>query len=392
MSEVVQIKNIACSCNNGMYRVSADVGDNPLWFESSDVSLLASPEAFSGGLLVQSLIMQVDLACDVSLSPIWLVNAEKIMKIYREWFGYKPIKIDAERRSDRLPQKGSQTALLFSGGVDSFYSLLRGPFPINNLVFLQGCDVLLSETERLKSMDASLREVAAQVGAKAISIKTNLREHPIAGRKFKISHGGVFSSVGHLLPEVDRLIISSSQQKGVWDLPFGSHWDTDPLWGSESLEIVHYGEEFGRNEKLRGIAGETVVQQNLSVCQGKIEDRLNDPSYNCGKCEKCVRTMLIISQSNSLQNYPKFLEKNNLNARLDEVLYLSDYLVPVYEDILAHGLEDNLAHSVILLLGRTKKIKPFIKFGRHVSKALAHLMLPKSFDRRISGFLKALKK
>ena len=64
---------------------------------------------------------------------------------------------------------------------------------------------------------------------------------------------------------------------------------TDPLLSSESFRIVHDGAGFTRMEKIETIAEWPEAFAGLRVCwAGRQRDR------NCGRCSKCVRTILAI--------------------------------------------------------------------------------------------------
>ncbi len=59
---------------------------------------------------------------------------------------------------------------------------------------------------------------------------------------------------------------------------------TDPLF-NECVEIIHDGAEARRVEKVRKIAECESALANLRVC-------FDDMNVNCGKCPKCLRTMI----------------------------------------------------------------------------------------------------
>lgn len=67
--------------------------------------------------------------------------------------------------------------------------------------------------------------------------------------------------------------------------PLGSHPLTDPLWSNEAVRIVHEGAEARRVDKVARIAGSGPVLANLRVC-------FEDMNRNCGRCAKCLRTMI----------------------------------------------------------------------------------------------------
>lgn len=51
----MHISSITASFSQDIYRVCADVDGEPLWFESADVGLLSSPEAFASAMLIPAL-------------------------------------------------------------------------------------------------------------------------------------------------------------------------------------------------------------------------------------------------------------------------------------------------------------------------------------------------
>ena len=69
--------------------------------------------------------------------------------------------------------------------------------------------------------------------------------------------------------------------------PDGSHPATDPLWSSATRRMVHHGRGAMRWQKLDRIAREPGVLDILRVCW-------QDKGFNCGRCEKCLRTMVLL--------------------------------------------------------------------------------------------------
>jgi hypothetical protein len=76
--------------------------------------------------------------------------------------------------------------------------------------------------------------------------------------------------------------------------PHGSHPFTDPLWSSDSVEVIHDGAEFCKIERVMAIAQSDVVLDTLRVCFRHLE------RYNCGRCEKCVLVALALHQAGTL--------------------------------------------------------------------------------------------
>ena len=69
--------------------------------------------------------------------------------------------------------------------------------------------------------------------------------------------------------------------------PGGTHPLMDPLWSTESVRILNDGAEATRIAKVARIAQSDTALGHLRVCWENRQGR-----YNCGRCEKCIRTMI----------------------------------------------------------------------------------------------------
>jgi hypothetical protein len=205
------------------------------------------------------------------------------------------------------------TALCFSGGVDSFYTLLRSGHEVQYLVFVIGFDMGLGDVERAATFGASLRAVAAAAGARPVVIRSNIREHPVfASVSWEHSHGGALAAIGHLLSGVaGQLLISSSHSRDDV-IPWGSHWMTDEFWSSERLRVIHVGAELLRRQKLTRIAAEPIVREHLRVCWEN-----QTPTGNCSRCEKCIRTRLTLLDCGALADFAVLEGEESLARHID---------------------------------------------------------------------------
>lgn len=356
----VSISEIKEERSGNTSRVTAKVNDFPVWYESEDTVLRASPEAFGSALLVAGLLQESQLVFTDPLSPAWRQGVSMLLHVFNEWWGlpYLPPQSPEASENTSGSQNGhaKETALLFSGGVDSFYSLLRGRFPPDRLVFILGYDIPLEDKPRMDAFYNTFVEVASKMNKKRILIKTNLRDHPLVGtRNWMQIHGGALAGTGHLLSnEVGRFLISSTNPYSV-SLPWGSHWRIDELWSSENLHVVHIGAERSRNDKLRSIASESIVQNNLRVC---LEN--NSPTGNCSFCEKCLRTMLVLHQMGKLEQFKVFDLSESLETRFKNAkppIQTMGILLKGYEDILKRGLTPSLDRAVRDFINRYEVAK-----------------------------------
>ena len=304
----MRIENLIREEIEGRHKVSADVGGYRVWFESAEVELQPSPEVFGSAFLIPALFQKKRLEFDDPVDGVWLSNAVKILPTVKQWWGLPllgphagAIK-DSEEVSEIERDTRTGSGLCFTGGVDSFFTLLRSGRRISHLIYVHGFDIPLDDIARFSAFRESFELIAGRFGIKPVIIRTNLRDHPaFRESSWQLTHGGALAAIGHLLNhEVGQFLISSS----IWhemDMPWGSHWKIDHHWSSSKLEIVNFGAQYPRYRKLIAIAGDPLVRHHLRVCW---ENR--SPAGNCSKCEKCVATRLILFECGELDNFPVF--------------------------------------------------------------------------------------
>lgn len=240
------------------------------------------------------------LRLDGPVSPELIGSVPAIQSIFRSWFS-DTTSIEVEAESAPEPQADG-VACFFSGGVDSFYSVLTHIDEITALVFVHGFDIQPRHVQLRTQISTSLRAAAAALGKPLIEVETNVRA--FADRYTAWSeeyHGSALASVALMLsPQFRRFYIPASFPPR-YTAPWGSHKDLDPLWSTESTAIYHDGAGASRVEKARLISESAVAMRYLRVCW---ENR--GGNYNCGRCEKCVRTMVNLRVVGGLERCSTF--------------------------------------------------------------------------------------
>jgi hypothetical protein len=328
--------------------VAASVNGTRISFRSADVALRPSAEAFASALWLPALHADRDLEIDAPLDPSFVDNLNAFAAVAHEWWGYQPRRIrSAGRRTLEPPPTVHATALCFTGGVDSFYSLLRTPPTPDVLVYVVGYDVSLAEPARAGIVESHVRAVADAVGARAVVIHSDLRQHPVvAALNWEWAHGGALAAVGHLLADVVGTTRISSTFDLADDRPWGSHRRTDPLFSAADARIEHVGVEIPRDEKLAAMCHEPLVQQHLRVCWEHLTDDLN-----CGQCDKCVITMVELDLCGALDAVATMPGSDGLVDRID-ALATTRYL-KTYRRLLADQLHGAPAAAIGRLLQRS---------------------------------------
>lgn len=353
--EDIRITDLRTLSGSAATRACATVDGEELFFESEDTRLAALPEVFATALLPIAATEGVRLIIDSALEPTWLRNVERVLRVWSSWWDSPAhssrvlVPLRASQPAGRQPA-ASEVGLCFSLGVDSFYSLLRSGRPIDRFVVAEGYDVPLGDDERMHAVRAAVRDVAERTGVKVSVIRTNLREHRTGRRMdWERGHGGPLAALGHACSAtIGELLISATKSYSA-NRPWGSHWETDPGWSSTRLAVSHIGAERSRTDKLVELLDEPLVQRHLRVCW---ENRA--PAGNCGECEKCVRTMLILAVNGRLEDFQAFPDPGRLPARINALPEISPYLVPVYRAARDRARARRLRRAIDRLIQRSQ--------------------------------------
>jgi hypothetical protein len=333
-------------------RVCAQASDGAVWFESADARLVPATEAYGCALWIPCLARRMSLILEGEVCPEWYGGLPHLADILHQWWQYATALPGVKLGAPYDLRPVTSTGLCFSGGVDSFYTLLRYRQPIHYLIYLHGYDVMLEDWRRLADVEESVRQVAAEVGAKAIFLRVNLRQNnTFSGAPFERTHGGGLAAAGHLLADhLQRLLISSSYPYDT-DHPWGSHYRLDPHWSSSRLEIVHFGAERWRSEKLRIIASEPLVQRHLRVCWQYL-----NAGRNCSRCEKCLRTQLGLAACGMLDRSEAFDRQTSLAERVNALSYVANPdMIDAYRSFLEGELDAETADAVRRLIERSRR-------------------------------------
>ena len=331
--------------------VLADVVGEELWFCSYGAKMTASSHGLAALFLLPALKTGAVLCMDGEVEDSAKKRFYQIASIANRWWGFlaKP-RLRFHGKIDETVSTAGRTALCFSCGADSFFSLYQNLNDIDDLVIVRGYDVPLDDDVRFEALRVNALAVADALGKRLIVIETNLREHSFFAKVgWKISHGAALAALGHFLsPEIDRLLISASFPT-AHIRPWGSSAEMDPLWSSGQLQVLHVGDEVWRAEKLRQISVEPLVQCHLAVCW-----RGMGVPLNCGKCEKCLRTQLTLLVHDQLHLMEVFPNPDQIVDSLDQLKRVKQEYI-VYESFLEKDLPREIKDAIVRLLKRSSR-------------------------------------
>lgn len=235
--------------------------------------------------------LKYGISTDLPVDKLLIDNIADAQKLLASWYRYlEPVPITAPHRTEPSTD-GRGVGCFFSGGVDSFYSATQLGDEITHLIFVHGFDVDIEDEElAAKALDGA-RRAARAFGKTLIEVRTDLRRFTDRSRCDwgLVYHGAALAHVGHLLAgHLERIFIPATYDSSELR-PWGSHPHLDPLWSGGRVQFIHHGEEATRAQKVQTLIDNDVAMANLRVCW-----KHPAGEYNCGRCEKCVRTIISI--------------------------------------------------------------------------------------------------
>ena len=221
-------------------------------------------------------------------------NVRELMGVWKSWYpALRDVHFELELADGPGDLQGNRVGSFFTGGVDSYFTALRsiepGAVATDDLITVWGFDLPLADRASFARRRERLSGIAEELGKRLVVVATNLRGTRLKEASWgRLSHGCALASIGHALEGRYRSVVIASTWSYENLVPLGSHPLTDPLLSSSSMEVVHDGATHNRFRKLEYIARSESALRNLHVCFRAASD------YNCGACEKCMRTMAIL--------------------------------------------------------------------------------------------------
>ena len=243
-----------------------------------------------------------DLRFEAPVSPRLVTGAEAASRKFEAWWGYRAVRIHAPEAA-ALPV-GPAVGALFSRGIDTTATLLRSlrgeiGQPATHLLSVYGAEWRFSPATHEAIWQGNVA-AAADYRLPLIRLTTNA-PHLLRGRiGWPRSHGATFASIALALGPRFGSVLFGSSQRPEHVRGHGSRWDLDPLWSSESTAIVHDGAELGKLGRAAIVATDPIGLRHLKVCWAV------DGPGNCGRCEKCLRTMTCLEVAGALEHTDRF--------------------------------------------------------------------------------------
>jgi len=355
----MRIENLKHETRDHTARVEATViwedSDRPqreIYFETDEAFaeyLSPNPHAFLVACLMPAVHHgEKRISLDETICPELRNGLITDMRWFEAWYCSvcRPVRIEAKPgvRPPRLGREERAGSFL-SGGLDSLATLRanRLDFPRDHPRSIKdclvvygfdfgGCEGADQQAEPFERALISLLNIARDAEVNLIRVCTNIR-HLDDNVDFwmKEFHGAALASVAHAVSNRLTRVNIASTAKIPRTLPWGSHPLLDPNYSSTDLRIAHDGLRYSRLEKAELVAGWDTALKNIRVCNENPPDALN-----CGRCEKCVRTMLEFLAAGGLSRASAFPVNDVSRELLEEVLTVEElrYCVSEYSELI----------------------------------------------------------
>ncbi|MEA1967280.1 MAG: hypothetical protein U9N77_03570 [Thermodesulfobacteriota bacterium] len=347
-----------------------DQPEKEIFIETSNEfgsSINLNPSAFLVGSIIPALYFKERrVAVDGRISPFLIEGLETVMALMENWTKgeFKPLVIESSRAVSLFEQlPGNRAGMVFSGGVDSIAALRLNrlryhknhPGYIRDCFFIHGFDIggVVERGMKYHVFERAfnaMEKITHDAEAELIPVYTNIR-HLCDERDLWLNRffGAVLASVAHAFSSRINLFYIASSYDVNNLVPCGSHPLLDPEYSSFDVRIRHRDLSWSRIDKIRLISDWDNGLKHLRVCLANVKDHLN-----CGKCEKCIRTMTALLAVDALHKSDAFIENDvtpemfepfKINIRHREPFYCE--LIPLLKEKGRDDLVDTIKEKFV---------------------------------------------
>ena len=324
--------------SNGMSTLSTeiDIDDDKrvVWVSvEQDYGKFLSPERADYalvGMLAYAMRHGHDIICEAPVTEELLYNIQEYLiptLVRSDSRGY-PVKIQADIALPlyKLPCANALNGGVGTGvsfGVDSSYTVLKhfnSDYPSQNLthlcIFNNGSAVIANPSKREEIFEHA-EAIAKELNLPLLKVESNVRT--FIEQKHNLSHTYKDALIIYALQKLWRFYYyGSTYSFARFSLRRNLHGDPalfEPLlldcFSTSELRIVSSGSEGSRLDKVAYIANNPIAQKYLHVCVAE--------SFNCGKCGKCLSTLLELDALSKLDNFREVFDIDDYIKRRKEV-------------------------------------------------------------------------
>lgn len=365
---------------NGIIRYCVTIEDKyksrDLWYsvdECHRTLLTEKLDAFLIGLIIPAMFSGEDIYIKGKVSRKLLHNAhgplQEMLKVIIP--SLQSIKIEAQEVVTSCNTKDSGVATGFSAGIDSF-SVLADYYYSNNdfnnlthLLFNNVGSHGKGGDELFNNRFNKLKKITNIIGLPLIKVNSNLDSFYNETLYFKQTHTLRNASVALLLQNgISSFMYASAYH--FKDCTINKSNDTSksdpislPLMSTNDMDLISVGNEYTRADKTKMVSQISDSYEFLDVCISHRDRKF----INCGKCSKCLRTLVTLEIYGALIKYSKVFDINAYRKK--RTIYLMLLLGkrdPMSLEILELAKTNNFSFPVISLSGYYLGISHLLAF------------------------------
>jgi hypothetical protein len=299
-------------------KIKARDAERLVWYEfPEDLAPEVGDSGESWALLMLPLASRTGepIELDLPVDPLFLENVRGLTATWSHWYAdLRQVSILAPTQP--APPSHGKAAQFFSGGLDSWFTLLRHSestqrFPqvghVDDVITIQGFgNIPIDQQEENRKLAQSVRETAEHYGKRSLPIATNMRvpmDHAwkMAWLRWGPQTHGVALAAAALFLSRRYSAVKIASTHRFWEsFPYGSHPMTDTLYSTSRTTFSHDHALYGRPDKIERIAESDYAVGRLRVCNATKAAR------NCSQCIKCHRMLLCFDSLGLLDKAKSF--------------------------------------------------------------------------------------
>jgi hypothetical protein len=312
-TEPLTVRDVESGNGEASARLELEGRVHVVTLRSSGGTVAGNPDPFLALALAPAMAAGRPLRVEGEVSPVLLAAIPRIQRMLH--WGYPElteVPVQARSRDEALGARASGVGAFFSGGLDSFYTVLKRRNDFTHLIFVDGFDTPPGYQRRRAQVAESVRRAASELGKPLIEVETDHREFVTDYVALWPAHYGAIAAAAYLLSsQLGRIYRPGSTNYAEYAFAASGSLDhlVTPLWSTDRVDLVYDGFEASRCDKAVLLAQNDVALRWLRVCQTRDAEGLN-----CGHCEKCLRTMLNLWAAGSLDGCATLPRRLDLDA------------------------------------------------------------------------------
>lgn len=335
--EEMKIINLSDSCEKDTRSISMDLvwedSDRPeqrLYFSADGVAaelMRPSADAFAIACLPLALVTgEKRILIEGSLCTRLRSGLNALNRVFSDWYSdIVPVRIEPQLGfTPTSPPSHRRVASLLSGGVDGLSTLRQNrlDYPLDHPESIRACITLfgintydVADTGPVPERLAAFQDVIDRLKRlsevekfQLLPVRTNIRSLGLDYKRWtQMGFGPGHVAVTQLFQGVFDKVLVSSDGAGPNPAPSAIHPLINHWFSTAAVTIQGDQDELLRSDKVALLAdweqGRTLMQPCHYVTIPE------DGKINCGRCEKCVRTMLLLTGLGRLDEVDAFDDK-----------------------------------------------------------------------------------